>query len=80
MAQLSHDPEYHARVTERDERLRTLHADYAGEDAQLSAEARRLGYDINTVWDFVDSRPTPFDSPRFHGSYDRAYPMLVRLT
>ena len=78
IARLSNDPAYQARITERDERLRAWHAEYADEDAQLAAEAGRLGYDITTVWDFVDSRPTPFERPRFQGPYDHAYPMLVR--
>jgi hypothetical protein len=77
-AQLDQDLAYQARIAEAAEVQRKFHAEYADEDAQLSAEAKKLGYVIKTVWDFVDSRPTPFDPPTFHGPYDRAYPMLVR--
>ncbi|MEC9363134.1 MAG: hypothetical protein VYC42_07910 [Pseudomonadota bacterium] len=78
MAQLRQNPAYQARVAAQEEQRRKFHAEYADEDAQLAAEARTLGYDIKSVWDFVDSRPTPFDPPTFRGDYGRAYPMLVR--
>lgn len=78
MAQLSQNPAYQARIAERDERLQKFRAEFASEDTQLAAEAKKLGYDIETIWDFVDSRPTPFDLPTFQGSYEHAYPMLVR--
>jgi len=77
-AQLSRDPEYQARIAERDERHRKFHEEYAAEGAQLAAEIKKLGYEIKSVWDFVDSRPSPFELPMFEGPYERAYPMLVR--
>ena len=48
------------------------------EDAQLAREAEKLGYKIRSVYDFVNNTPDPFLPRTFIGSYERAYPMLVR--
>jgi hypothetical protein len=78
MADLSADPEHRARVAERDQRIAAKVTEYASEDAILAREASELGYDISSVWDFVNNTPHPFLARRFVGPYERAYPMLIR--
>jgi hypothetical protein len=78
MARLAADPEYQKRVAERDRKIEARHQEFAAEDATLAREAAALGYAIASVWDFVNSSPHPFLPRRFVGSYERAYPMLIR--
>lgn len=78
MEGLSKDPEYLARVKERDERIERMAAEYADEDAMIAKEAKRLGYKIKSVWDFVNSDPHPFLPRPFVGPYEAAYPLLIR--
>jgi hypothetical protein len=78
MERLSADPEYLARVAERDRRISAHMAELASEEAILASEAKELGYDISSVWDFVSNTPHPFLNRTFIGPYERAYPMLVR--
>jgi hypothetical protein len=74
----STDPEYRARIAERDRKIATKVAEYASEDAILAREAAELGYAISSVWDFVNNAPHPFLARKFIGPYERAYPMLIR--
>jgi hypothetical protein len=78
MAELSADPEYRARVAERDRKIAAKVAEHASEDAILAREAAELGYAISSVWDFVNNSPHPFLARKFIGPYERAYPMLIR--
>jgi hypothetical protein len=78
MASLSRDPEYLARIRDRDAHIDRMAAEYADEDAMIAREAGRLGYRIETVWDFVNNVPHPFLPRPFVGPYVAAYPLLVR--
>ena len=78
MEELSRDPEYLARVAERDRKIAEGAAEYAQEDDLIAREAKELGYQINSVWDFVNNSPHPFLLRPFVGPYERAYPLLVR--
>jgi len=75
---LSKDPGYLARVKERDERIERQVEEYAEEDAMISKQAKRLGYKIESVWDFVSNTHHPFLPRPFIGPYERAYPLLIR--
>jgi len=78
MARLSKDAKYLAAVAERDRRIAEQAREYADEGEQIAREAAKLGYDIQSVWDFVNNNPHPFLPRSFVGPYDRAYPLLVR--
>jgi hypothetical protein len=78
MAQLEADPEWVAR---RDARQRESEAHSqvcAADEAELVREIRSAGYDIDSVWDLVNSTPHPILERRFLGEYPRAYPILLR--
>ena len=76
--ELNNDPAYLARIAERDRRIEALAREYADEDSHIAREARKLGYKIGSVWDFINNDPHPFLPRPFVGPYERAYPMLVR--
>ncbi len=78
MEGLEKDPAYLARVKERDARIEALAAEYAAEDALIAKQAKQLGYDIGSVWDFVNNSSHSFLPRPFLGPYERAYPMLVQ--
>jgi hypothetical protein len=78
MIQLEQDPEFIAQRHERDRKLALLQAEISDDEATLVYEAAELGYEISSVWDFVNNTPHPFLQRQFVGSYERAYPMLVR--
>ncbi|MBB6094436.1 hypothetical protein HNQ60_003317 [Povalibacter uvarum] len=78
MKQLANDPEYQARIAERDRKIAAMVRECADEEALIASEAARLGYRIESVWDFVNNDPHPFLPRPFVGPYERAYPLLVR--
>src|ERR1700716_1388539 len=77
MARLSKDAKYLAAVAERGRRIAEQAREYADEDKQIAHEAAKLGYDIQSVWDFVNNNPLPLLPRSFVSPYDRAYPLLV---
>lgn len=77
MRRLSGDPEYLARVAERDRTIAERAAEYAEEEHLIAREAKKLGYLIKSVWDFVSNSPHPILPRPFVGPYERAYPLLV---
>jgi hypothetical protein len=77
-AELANDPKYQARIAKRDRRLEEFAREFAGEDHLISAEAAVVGYNIESVWDFVNNTPHPVLHRPFVGAYARAYPLLIR--
>ena len=75
---LSKDPTYLAMRAKQEAELAAFVATFADEEASISSEAAALGYRITSVWDFVNNRPHPVLDFPFTGSYERAYPLLVR--
>lgn len=75
---LAADPGYQAMKAQEAVRLAAFVAEFADEERVIAAEAKSLGYDIESVWDFVNNTPHPFLPRRLVGPYPRAYPMLVR--
>lgn len=47
------------------------------DEQAIVTQANGLGYDIESVWDFVNNASHPVLGNRFTGPYERAYPMLV---
>jgi hypothetical protein len=78
LASLAADPVHRAASAQRERAQAARAAEYAGEEALIRGEARALGYDIESVWDFVNNAPHPVLERRFTGPYTRAYPMLLR--
>jgi hypothetical protein len=78
MESLANNPEYVARVAERDRRIEQMKREFAAEEAQISREAATVGYRITSVWDFVNNAPHPFLPRPFPEPYPLAYPLLVR--
>lgn len=78
MDDLDSDPEWRAmreeRQRKREERKAALEADESG----LVGELRAAGFDIDSVWDFVNSTPNPYWEQRFIGEYPAAYPLLIQ--
>ena len=71
--QLEADPEFKRKQAVRESELAERVEEYRRDEAGLVAELRALGYDIDSVWDFVNNSPHPVLSRRFVGSYERAY-------
>lgn len=44
----------------------------------LVLEIRKLGYQINSVYDLVNNSSHPFLERKFIGSYTKAYPILIK--
>jgi hypothetical protein len=78
MARLEEDPEYQARRRAQETALAELGAACAADEHLLVAEIREAGYDVDSVWDLVNSAPHPVLVRRFIGPYPHAYPILVR--
>jgi hypothetical protein len=75
---LSKDPTYLAMRAKQEAELAAFAATFADEEALISREAAAVGYQISSVWDFVNNRPHPVLRFPFAGPYERAYPLLVR--
>ena len=75
---LSKDSAYQEMRVRRDAELAAFHSECADEERAIAGEAAALGYDIRSVWDFVNNTPHPVLERYFVGPYDRAYPMLIR--
>jgi len=78
MRQLEANPEWVAKRAERERKLEELSKVARSDEVMMVAEMRRLGYDIDSVWDLVNSTPHPNLVRRFVGPYERAYPILMR--
>ena len=78
MAELTADPTWIAERDRRDRELEALAKVLAADEALMVAEIRGLGYVIDSVWDLVNNTPHPVLERRFIGTYERAYPILVR--
>jgi hypothetical protein len=66
--ELENNPEYQARLRERQNHGDTIRAACAPEDAELVAEFRAAGVAVSSVWDLVNTA----------SAYPELYPVLVR--
>jgi hypothetical protein len=78
MSRLANDPDYISRMAVKEQQRAESRAAYASEESKLVEEVRSLGYNISSVWDFVNNKPHPVLARRFVGPYTRAYPVLVK--
>ena len=79
--ELEKDPARHARYVarakERDERIAKLAEAVATDEALLVREIRAQGYEVDSVWDLVNSKPHRVLHRKFIGSYEKAFSTLV---
>jgi len=78
MSQLNSDPEYLARKAKKDAEIKELGDICAKDEAELVAELKKLGLEVKSVWDLVNNSPHDFLKREFSGSYEVAYPLLVK--
>ena len=78
MAELEADPTWVAERDRRDLELEGRARELSEREALLVAELRNVGFDLDSVWDFVNNVPHPVLERRFVGTYENAYPVLVR--
>lgn len=57
---LAADPAYQEMRARKDAELAAFAAQFADEERMIAGEARTLGYDISSVWDFVNNSPILF--------------------
>ena len=74
---LSQDFAYQAMLARQMDEQSDLAAECAADERECVQDIRRLGYDIDSVWDLVDSAPHPVLARRFVGPYHKAYAVLI---
>ena len=52
-------------------------SDPAEDEKELVNEIRAVGYEIDSVYDFVNNKPHPTLGNNFTDTYEKAYPILV---
>ncbi len=77
MKKLEADPEYQAMRKLKDKELEEKAAILAEDERGLIEELSALGYEIESVWDFVNADNRYEFLSKFSGSYSRAYSILV---
>ena len=78
LAQLAQDHEYQHLREKQERELNERAAVYRDDEAAMISELHSLGYNIESVWDFVNSKNRYVFLRKFHGRYDSAYPILVK--
>lgn len=78
VVKLETDVEYMKKRLAKDETVARLSELCSKDQKELVAEIRKLGYNIDSVWDFVNNSPHQFLPRRFTGSYPSAYPVLLK--
>jgi hypothetical protein len=59
---LEQDPDYRARMAEREANVDALSQVYRADEAALVAQLRARGIDVESVWDFVSTTDAPPDA------------------
>ena len=77
LAQLAGDPECQRRRAQQDAEIEALEKILRADEAPLVQGLRGLGFDIESVWDFVNNQPHRVLKRRFLGPYRAAYPVLL---
>ena len=78
MSQLNSDPEYQARKAKKDAEIKELEDLCAKDEAELVADLNKLGLEVKSVWDLVNNSSHEYLNREFVGSYEVAYPLLVK--
>lgn len=78
MSQLNVDPEFLARKELEEAKIEQLSAACRDDEVGLVAELNELALNVESVWDLVNNAAHDFLKRNFTGSYENAYPVLVR--
>jgi hypothetical protein len=78
VAELSANPAWVVRREAKRREFAGRSAVCADDQLSLVNELRGCGYAVESVWDLVNNAPHEVVERRFVGSYQRAYPVLVR--
>ena len=75
---LDKDPEYQTMQKRKDEEQRKAIKLLEIDEKELVEELRQIGYEVNSVWDFVNNNNRYNFLRQFEGRYDSAYSILVK--
>src|SRR5689334_7991573 len=79
MAQLERDPAFLGQRAAREAALSALAVESRRDEAFLVGELRSLGFDVDSVWDFVNTgNKHEFLKSRVAADYRAAHPVLLR--
>lgn len=78
MAKLNSDPDYLARKAIRESETDALSEACRNDESELVAKLNELGLRVDSVWDLVNNAPHAILERKFYGSYEIAYPLLVK--
>lgn len=78
MKKLEADPEYQEAQKRKAQDLKDRTALLADDERELIEELTAVGYQVESVWDFVNNNNRYEFLRKFHGSYNSAYTILVR--
>ncbi|MEO0414715.1 MAG: hypothetical protein AAF226_07165 [Verrucomicrobiota bacterium] len=78
MESLKDDPDYQQRRKKKLETLQPIWDERKKDEAELVAEIREVGYEIESVYDLVNNAPHPVLKRGFTGPYPKAYPVLLK--
>jgi hypothetical protein len=74
---LEQDPDYRARVAEREAKIEALSQVYRADEAALVAELRARGIAVESVWDFVSTTGDGLSTSAATDAPPEAIPILV---
>jgi hypothetical protein len=78
MKKLEANPEYQEMRKRKDLELKEREALLAADERGLIEELAEAGYEVESVWDFVNNNNRYEFLRKFEGSYANAYPILVK--
>lgn len=78
MKKLESDSEYQAMMRRKDKEREELSKLLIEDEKELIRDLRRVGFKVESVWDFVNNNVRYSFLRKFSGSYNKAYPILVQ--
>ena len=78
MEQLKADPDFLAKKAKNDAQFEELERICEADEYELICELNSRGFHVKSVWDLVNNAPHEFLERNFVGSYEDAYPILVK--
>jgi hypothetical protein len=78
IAQIAQYPEYQAFREKQERELAERAAVYRADEAAMISDLHSLGYQVESVWDFVNNKNRFGFLRKFNGRYDSAYTILVK--
>ena len=78
MKKLENDQEYQAMRKRKDQELKEHQKVLAEDEKNLIEDLKEQGYEVNSVWDFVNNNNRYEFLRQFDGDYVNAYPILVK--